>query len=231
MAKERPILFSGEMVRALLEGRKAQTRRIMRGQPHEECGGVEVGWYEPAIAGRDGDEEPGPAIFGAFSLDGEWGLKCPYGAPGDRLWVRETLTVLPGVEAVYAADNAKVRNGERFTDSSRTGIPSIHMPRWASRITPEVTEVRGQRVRGTPGADAFAEGVRIRVSEPGRPLLRLSSRVPFAAVSPKHPREWGADEFARFEFLHLFHDINRRAPVTENPWVWAITFKRLEAGA
>ena len=93
--RERPILFSGPMVRALIEGRKTQTRRIVKPQPHEDCSAIEVGRYHPTVIDRHGDEQPGAEIFGAYSLDGDWGAKCPYGAPGDRLWVKETFATTP----------------------------------------------------------------------------------------------------------------------------------------
>src|SRR6185437_256220 len=87
--RERPILFSGPMVRAILEGRKTQTRRVIVPQPWEDVGTLRVGVYHPEIVVR-GEYEPGPEEFGAWSEDGEFAVRCRYGKPGDRLWVRES---------------------------------------------------------------------------------------------------------------------------------------------
>ena len=92
--KERPVLFKGDMVRAILEGRKTETRRIVKPQPPEDVGkiyGPEE--YVPAKYDRYGDMYPGKPIFGIYDEDGDYGVKCPYGQVGDRLWVRETWFV------------------------------------------------------------------------------------------------------------------------------------------
>src|SRR5687767_12087149 len=89
--KEHPIPFSGPMARAILEGRKTVTRRVVKPQPPDGVGRIYVGRYEPAIVDRHGELQPGPGIFGAYDEDGEWGARCPYGEPGDRLWVREKI--------------------------------------------------------------------------------------------------------------------------------------------
>ena len=88
--KERPILFSAPMVRAILEGRKTQTRRVIKPQPWEEYSAesIKCEHYAPCIVDKYGEMDAGPEIFGAYSTDGEWGVRCPYGHPGDRLWVR-----------------------------------------------------------------------------------------------------------------------------------------------
>lgn len=157
---ERPILFSGEMVRAILAGRKTQTRRVI--------------WAIRRVTG------------------------CPYGEPGDRLWVRERFYVQPelwaeghGPQPVeYAADVADPRMVEDYV-----GKPSIHMPRWASRITLEITGRRMQRVQDISEADAAAEGV--------------GSREEFAAL-------WDAI------------NVKRGYAWVTNPLVWVIEFKRAE---
>lgn len=147
---ERPILFSGPMVRAILDGRKTQTRRIVKPQPHGDCAAIEVGLYHPVVIDRHGDEQPGAEIFGAYSLDGEWGVKCPYGMPADRVWVRETW--IPSDMGGFHY---------RATDEVLPCIwrPSIHMPRKASRLTLEITAVRVERLQDISEADARAEGL------------------------------------------------------------------------
>lgn len=125
--KERPILFSGPMVRAILDGRKTQTRRVVK--PRQGM------------------------------LDDWTGLPCPYGKPGDRLWVRETCYFeQPHGEVIYRADPGS----EKALDPEFTGLrwrPSIHMPRWASRITLEIVNVRVERLQDIRVDDARAEGV------------------------------------------------------------------------
>lgn len=234
--KERPILFSGPMVRALLDGRKTQARRTVKGRALE--------WLD------DAGFTPG------FVSDPANGL-CPYGAPGDRLWVRETWQVAQesldwetgseydvfswdgiygpaqdwlhgdargGIKSrvFYAAD------GEDRNPSAFYGVigldgkviekpaicwrPSIHMPRWASRLTLEITEVRVERIqdisdRGQPN-DCIAEGA-------------------FGEVSPL-PRDWLDRGFSSVEkawFHDLWNSINRVDSWDANPWVWAVSFE------
>ncbi|HCF5141342.1 TPA: hypothetical protein ACIR6M_000166 [Pseudomonas aeruginosa] len=91
--KERPILFTGPMVRAIIEGRKTVTRRVMKYQPHEDAS-VTVGNYNVTVVDRHGEQQPGPEAFGAWWSDGERGCICPHGQPGDRLWVREAWGVI-----------------------------------------------------------------------------------------------------------------------------------------
>lgn len=128
--KERPILFSGKMVQAILDGRKTQTRRTVKPKPDGEFIGPKV--FSPSVTNRRGDMRPGPEQFGIFDTCGEWSIKCPYGCPGDRLWVRETHCKY-GSEYIYRADY-----GDLTPISDGIGgpwVPSIHMPRQASRIS------------------------------------------------------------------------------------------------
>lgn len=145
--KTRPILFSGPMVRAILEGRKTQTRRVVKPQP-AHCADLPMG------------------------KDLTFASACPYGQPGDRLWVRETWAVgtlfdyvrpsllpKPDCESKLAVDYAA--NPRRIWHSEDQGRwrPSIHMPRWASRITLEITSVRVERLQDISHKDAIAEGL------------------------------------------------------------------------
>jgi hypothetical protein len=204
--KERPILFSGEMVRAILEGRKTQTRRLIKPQPDELelLYGPEL--YHPTKVDRNGMEYPGDEVFGIYSDDSGW--PCPYGAVGDRLWVRETWQ-----QYIEKAD------GQRHTISTPCKFlnqllyaateqgdhpprwrPSIHMPRWASRITLEITGVRVERLQKITKADVIAEGIQ------GLEDVHAGWHQPYADLWVKinGPDSWDA-----------------------NPWVWAIEFRRI----
>jgi hypothetical protein len=130
--KERPILFSGPMVRAILDGRKTQTRRIVKGQP--------ALWLNDSVMGQ------------FISTDDHLISMCPYGKPGDRLWVRETFAVCADSSIFYRSDGGP---------SPWDGIkwkPSIHMPRAASRITLEIVSVRAELLHEITESDAIAEG-------------------------------------------------------------------------
>lgn len=217
MSTERPILFSGQMVRAILEGRKCQTRRIVKPMP--PCDREKrVERFHPAVTNRRGEEVPGPEIFGAY-CDCEWGARCPFGEPGDRLWVRETWCY---AHPDYHDEAEGRRRGDRpvreypapwwchyaATDDvdEPKWKPSIHMPRWASRITLEVTRVRVERLQDISEADARAEGI-----DPG------TSICDFEATP------------ARDDFARLWDSINgKRAPWASNPYVWVISFRRVE---
>lgn len=194
--KERPILFSAPMVRAILDGRKTQTRRVVKPQPHDTHE-IECGIYHPTVIDRHGEEDAGPPIFGAYSMDGEWGCKCPYGQPGDRLWVREAFgtcdSYVPHV--FYRADGEAPNHDFKWK-------PSIHMPRWASRVTLEIVSVRVERLQGINRGDAMAEG------------------CPFPNMAREtDPRTW---------FVDLLESINGAGSWEANPWVWVIEFKRVQ---
>lgn len=199
--RERPLLMSGPMVRAILDGRKSVTRRVVKPQPPEDYGTIEVGRFHPTGWTRDGEEYPCAETFGAYTLDGECSWRCPYGEPGDRLWVRETWA---GEEScVYRADSP---------NDDRSNIvrwrPSIHMPRWASRISLEVIEVRVERLQEITEEEAAAEG-----------------------ADPSLFREPGlSDGFEhRLSFAHLWDSLNdyRGYGWDANPWVWVIRFRAL----
>lgn len=227
--KERPILFSGPMVRAILDGRKTQTRRVVKHQPPDDVAPIAVSHYHPTIIDRHGDQAPGDEIFGASSDDGEWGCKFPFGETGDRLWVRESITSVrhPSdghiIHHVYAADGARIPRDPQlrseFDDAMAfahlarpSGIPSIHMPRWASRITLEITDVRAERLQSISEPDARAEGV---------------------TIEEHHMRGYCAGAY-RPPSIRAFHDLwdslnaARGYGWDVNPWVWVIEFRRIE---
>ena len=192
--KERPILFSGPMVRALLAGTKTQTRRVVKPQPTH---------FNPVGVPRRVIPTGGPSDV----------IRCPYGQPGDRLWVRETWAY--GIHAlaakrdengpfVYAADGT---TQGRLCDRWR---PSIHMPRWASRITLEVTSVRVERLQDIDLADALAEGI----SDTGALILDSAGNEQGGPIA---------------EYAVLWEQINGSGSWAANPWVWAIEFNQTTA--
>ena len=200
--QEKPILFSAPMVRAILEGRKTQTRRIFKGMIPPECAGIHSCAVDDGIAKFH--------LNGQIAMhEGEW-TKTPYGKPGDRLWVRETWAQV-GTQGTlsgyvrYKADEQKAVGAY----GSQKWRPSIFMPRSASRITLEITGVRVERLQEITEADAIAEGV-------------FPCDAP-ACVDEHHP---GRHQCA---FEDLWDVINGElASWTSNPWVWVVSFKRLE---
>ena len=152
--KERPILFSGPMVRAIIEGRKTQTRRVIKPQPAPQ----ESVQY---------DTITGQAVY--ESDESSRIIDCPYGGPFSRLWVRESLKFDPDNGWLYAAGPSVMTEKEceqhhgqldRIDFSySRPSCPSIHMPRKASRITLEIVAVRVERLQSISYDDAVAEGI------------------------------------------------------------------------
>lgn len=191
--KERPILFSGPMVRAILDGRKTQTRRVVKGEA--------LRWLSPEVG-----------FAPTFVANPENSL-CPYGGPGDRLWVRETHYV----ESAGYEDGTGRRIFYRASDGDAPislWRPSIFMPRWASRLTLEVTAVRVERVQDISGEDAKAEGCDAsgcwEHDHDPEDLGCLDSRVP--------------------TYRALWDSINGKRPGcawADNPWVWVIAFRRL----
>lgn len=219
---EHPILFSVKMVRAVLNGRKTQTRRLVNarhpitfiGSAGEEDDPSKWGYF------FDGPDHNGYMVLGRGHDDrhnhGSISIPCPYGVPGDRLWVRETWGLhafgdetdwergsirgctereLRGqYDITYRADWGPIQEGCCWR-------PGIYMPRWASRITLESTAVRVQRLQDISDDDARAEGVDI-----------------------------GGHPHYRSAFAELWGRINdKRAPWDTNPWVWAITFRAAQA--
>lgn len=194
--RERPILFSGKMVRAILDGRKIQTRRVVAPPP-------ELGTDCPYHIGVG---------------EARKARRCPYGQPEERLWVRESFYCdVPDDSAdrdehlYYLADatpNSRVRpccelipECQCFDVGKPRWRPSIHMPRWASRLLLEITEVRVQRVQEISRRDAEAEGMR-EGSPPVSVLCRY--RDLWDSLNAKRGYSWES-----------------------NPWVWAISFNRV----
>jgi hypothetical protein len=236
--REHPILFSGEMVRAILDGRKTQTRRLV---DVAVAGNIVWGPKEPR--GKRGHARKfvdltmsnGPEQAAPF---------CPFGVPGDRLWVRETWHTEErddGFDGVrYAADGAFIlidqthQAADAWVQAHRRDDrwrPSIHMPRWASRLTLEITGVRVERTQDISEADARAEGIGSelragRGSSPNGPVWYQGCAHPIKGFPKVFPTAVQAYE-------SLWDSLNaKRAPWASNPFVWVVDFKRVEsAGA
>ncbi|MBW2958933.1 hypothetical protein JGZ96_015690 [Hafnia paralvei] len=223
-SKERGMIFNSEMVRAILSGQKTQTRRIVKNVSSDSC----MTLKEPS-KNRDG-------IYTHVMDAPEHGL-CPFGAVGDRIWVRETWGVVsheldedgriqpwnpdrPATaiqempfgngyysgHAIYAADGDFTwGDDDGYEDERSYWKPSIHMPRAASRILLEITDVRVERLNDISEEDAKAEGV----SPPARTI------TPPEAVY-------------RVVFGELWRSIYGDENWEKNPWVWCISFRRLE---
>lgn len=244
---ERPILMSAPMVRAILAGAKTQTRRVVKPQPSDEWS-PEVGPYCPTVVGRDGIEEPGEEIFGA--ADESEGRKCPFGEPGTLLWVRETWRALKRFDSHpprdisaslvgYEADPAR---GDLLpVPEGRMGKvrPSIHMPRWASRITLELLSVRVERLQEISEADARAEGLLAQEGDGGGPGWGYKWRgIGYEGARPgcfHTPATDGTCSCkvagpspAQCAYRELWDKINgKRAPWASNPWCWVLEFRRV----
>lgn len=208
MTTARPIIFSAPMVRALLAGSKTQTRRVVKSLCRSGL-----------IAGISADGHPIERVVGV----GTRLLPCPYGKPGDQLWVRETFAIVPrtayrcseGVQQMLRPDDdhdaAIFRAG---WDRSRGGFrwrPSIHMPRWASRILLEVTDVRVERLQDISEADALAEGIEY--------LPRIGG---FGLPDGSHFHVFDP----RISYWSLWDAINGPGAVEANPWVWCVSLER-----
>lgn len=210
--KERPILFSSPMVKALLAGTKTQTRRLMKPQPAE---GAHMATEMGCALHEDHYGNP----IGTHT--------CPYGGPGDRLWVRENWTSGYGrgcwgtifqADGVFVQGKRQHPKGIHYSTADRPpGMkwrPSIHLPRWASRITLEVKSVRVERLQDISEDDAKAEGAQpLQSVAPDQPLLS-------GGTAAEHPY--------RLAFAVLWDTINGdRASWLSNPWLWVVGFRRL----
>lgn len=231
--KERGTIFNGEMVRAILDGRKTQTRRIVKGADDavKFCQEWDINGEEIFVVLGEKDHTGMNLVLGAIS--------CPFGAVGDRIWVRETWATLGNEDGCCIDWEGNLCKGDersaariyRASCEQRPGDyglwsipddaywkphtkehkfegawrPSIHMPRWASRILLEITNVRVERLKSISDGDAVREG---------------------CSTADMKSGDCVADVFAR-----LWASIYGSDSWKTNPWVWVIEFKRVEGGA
>ena len=226
---ERPILFSGAMVRAILDGKKTQTRRVVK---------FRNGRHIVAAPEHDGVFEWWPVDHGGIVVKQSREVmlrECPYGVVGDRLWVRESWAIKNWTDkectdmgfanapqhptevylgtptrAVHRANWQPEFDGH-IPECVQKWKPSIHMPRWASRLTLELTGVRVEQVQDISESDAKAEGVEA-----------LGSAVVVRGPNPFYYRD---------EYSSLWNSLNAKRGYgwDENPWVWVLEFRRVEA--
>ncbi|HHL4120193.1 TPA: hypothetical protein ACQ7VI_000339 [Klebsiella pneumoniae] len=251
--KERGMIFNGEMVRAILDGRKTQTRRIMKPQP-EPC--PRGGHWWPSNVFKTMLHVEEEMQNGKGGWGGLVGDACPFGDVGDRIWVREAYRFPASLDDVSptGVGEMAVATGYRkpwaptfyeFTGTFSDGWkgfetppkvsdagklrPSIHMPRWASRILLEITDVRVERLNAISPEDAESEGLeRTNFTgfgdEPGLP----SYPEPDVYFDPLK-KQW--KEYPPEAFAGLWESIYGEGSWQANPWVWVIEFKRVEGGA
>ncbi|CAM7655757.1 hypothetical protein [Klebsiella quasipneumoniae] len=234
--KERGMIFNAEMVRAILDGRKTQTRRIMKPQP-EPC--PRGGHWWPSNVFKIMLHVEDEMQNGKGGWGGLVGDACPFGDVGDRIWVRETFQGPLVHEELfeeysaypekfetpeyceYAADGGVRPEYCDLDDNLRHGWrPSIHMPRWASRILLEITNVRVERLNAISEEDAEAEGIDMEAL--------YDSQDCYDCIADHNmtgrPTVTGA-------FKYLWESIYGAENWLANPWVWVIEFKRVEGGA
>jgi hypothetical protein len=220
--KERPILFSGPMVRAILAGTKTQTRRVVT---HEWTHGFEK--KRKFVRASDAKDdfvafsEPYTSIGGEPVWFYSWGncrwLRCPHGMPGQKLWVRETWAYERDGTGCPDDTGILYRATDPGWDDEETGLrwrPSIFMPRSASRILLEITDVRVERLQEISEADARSEGI----TDGG--CLNCGNSEPCGCPDPSPD--------ARDAFAWLWQSINGSHSWHANPWVWVVSFKRLQ---
>lgn len=226
--KERPILFSGSMVRAILDGSKTQTRRAVK---HIPALGSPEAWCDLRLE----------------RLIGDYRRYCPYGVPSDRLWVRESGRMSEGRFFAYAAspgvarcaddkgfitvspEEAQSWTPEQWRSGGWKPVPSIFMPRWASRLTLEIVSVRVERLQNISEEDAIADGG-FKTNAPDSPEFGYLPHD-FDPVDCVIPGEDPYDDYwpAIRCFQRLWESINGPGSWESNPWVWVVKFKKLEA--
>lgn len=247
--KERGMIFNGEMVRALLSGRKTQTRRPVKFPVHDKNLGCELA----------GNELAGELSAGNY-------LNSAFGKPGDRIWVRETWAILGNEdgccidweEKLCKADERSAARIYRASCEQRPGNyglwsipddadwkphtkdyqyegawrPSIHMPRWASRILLEITNVRVERLNAISEEDAQREGVHTEVWDQTVVARNYAARDEFFQFwSEDMPHYVEMNQLYRSSFRSLWESIYGAENWLANPWVWVIEFERVEGGA
>ncbi|MEE5126126.1 hypothetical protein V2J80_13555 [Pseudomonas alliivorans] len=217
-AKERPMLFSAPMVRVILSGQKTVTRRALKVQPRIDASG------NFCVGGANyGQDIYGKPVTKHFVRS-----DCPYGQPGDRLWVREAWQADAQVDSVaprdlsqgepilYPADGASRQTGCSMITPGKTR-PSIHMPRWVSRILLEITDVRVERLQAISEQQTLAEGI----------IPHVRGGWHWHLHDPSNVDDWHQFGFKSpvFAFQDLW--ISTGGDWDANPWVWVVEFKRV----
>lgn len=207
--KQRPIIFNTEMVQAILDGRKTQTRRPMQPQPHKDWHpfSTKAKWDAPTVIDKKGFYQP--AKYEVFGVSDEYqSFVSPFGAIGDQLWVRETWRKFNSSDECGCSEspctcpsNGTVLFKASHDDSESKWKPSIHMPRSAARIILEVTDVRVERLKDISEEDAIAEG-----------------------CNYPEVQGMGWKFTAAFNFKFLWKKIYGEQSLKSNPWVWVIEF-------
>jgi len=236
--KERPIIFNTEMVKAILEGRKTQTRRIIKPQPINSLLGYQI-QDDPSFAVTIGPDHPSD------------GVSCPYGKPGDRLWVREvwkivgwdceilemTIMFKDGKErgdVVLSEDGDRLESyyiqcSDQCIDAGLKTLemPTIwrsprFMPRTASRINLAITDIRVERLQEIKEEEIYKEGIKIPVTKDKKPLICLTGKYPTCNYFDQDKKN-----YAEAGFASLWDSINYKKGFgwEANPWVWVIEFK------
>jgi len=219
--KERPIIFRGDGVLGILEDRKTMTRRVIKPQPPVDCQEW-AGWIISSTSKREVGDATWTDVSGSL-YNKDYHIKCPYGEPGDRLYVKETWAPMCRVADPFCAcDEEAAKKNHYIEYKADTGNPlpgdwpeesredegcpkwrsPIFMPRWASRITLEVERIRVERIQDISEADAFAEGI--------------------------SGGDWLGDPVG--EFAKLWNSINEKRGFgwETNCWVWVLEFKRID---
>lgn len=213
--KERPILFSAPMVRALLDGSKTQTRRVVKPQPYIDAQGNAC--WNGSNFGQDSRGPHIQALTSPIPSSKTGRVRCPYGKAGDQLWVRESFCRIDGqtrpwIETDY---RATYKHGDRLGDTlgiKKRWTPSIHMPRHASRITLQIVSVRVERLQDISEVDAISEGIE-------KTLSGFWSLYGQASVDGTYS--------PRASYRALWESINGHGSWDANPWVWVVEFKRV----
>jgi hypothetical protein len=242
--KERPLLMCAEMVQATLRdvNPKTETRRIIKPQPvpfgASAYGGTRQGWtWKADSLNRGWNDDDADPYRGQSLASLALACECPYGQPGDRLWVKETFYCdhceyqgatagLPALSDAdkklylhYAADG-DVRSQIPECEGTPKLKPSIFMPRWASRITLEIVSVRVERLQDISEADVVAEGVETSI---GTGMIEGETVYHFTTNSGYSRGKTGAV----LAYQDLWESINGKCSWAANPWVWVVTFKKL----
>ncbi len=224
MSRERPILFNGAMVRAILSGEKTQTRRAVRG--------IALDWLGKAQFTPEYVASPGNDL-------------CPFGQPGDRMWVRESFLPDPDCDHDAWSGHTYTYVSWRGCGSRLNGVPlglrkpehciyradwdgpelvwrpSIHMPRWACRLVLEITDVRVERLQAMPEADWEAEGISFCMEDPSTAAGHAFNEAEHYAIAGVSMRGTPEDHGMRAQFAEQGLDWD------SNPWVWVIEFKQV----